>query len=181
MNRLLLLTLIIVTSTLGSTRLALADDIDQDHKTTTMPDKPDKDEDRFPKDNEKQDQKLAKEFNVSESLIDSLRKQKLGYGEIRHVLTIAEQMPGGINDANTKKIMDMRQGGAHKEGWGRIAQELGAKLNPKNKENEHAENHENKNAENHENAGEKNHDWSRGSAGMPHGMGDGMGHGHGRK
>ena len=134
MNRLLRLTLIIVAATLGTSSLSLAVDTD-DQKIVTIVDK---DADRFPKDNEKQDLKLAKEFNVKEIRIDSLRKQGLGYGEIRHVLTITKQMPGGINNANVKKVMGMRQGGEHKEGWGRIAQDLGVKLH--NENNEHLEN-----------------------------------------
>ena len=183
MNR-FLLTLIIVAAALGTSRLALAVDTDQDHKTTAPSDK---DEDMSSKDNEKQDQKLAKEFNVNENLIDNLRKQKLGYGEIRHVLTIANQMPGGINDENTKKIMDMRQGGEHKEGWGRIAQDLGVKLNTKNEENERVEIPKNKNAGTHENAHAEKHGVSNESAAgagmsqsqhMNSGMGGGMGHGH---
>ena len=151
---------------------ALADDRDQEYKITRLSDK---DESKFPKDNEKQDQKLAKEFNVNESLINDLRKQKLGYGEIRHVLTIANQMPGGINSANTKEIIEMRQGDENKEGWGHIAQKVGVKLNPQNEKNERVENHEN--AETHANEHTEKHGMSNESAGMSHRMDSGMGHG----
>lgn len=79
----------------------------------------------------KVEERLEKEFNVSDARVDSLRQQGLGYGEIRHVFSLAKQMPGGINDQNVKKIMDLRQGdGKHKEGWGKIARDLGLKLRP---------------------------------------------------
>ena len=169
----LLLTLIIVAAAMGTPRLVLALDADrdQDHQAITPSEK---DDGGSPKNNEKQEQKLAKEFNVDESLIRRLREQNLGYGEIRHVLTIAHQMPGGINAENTKKIMDMRQGGEHKEGWGRIAQDLDVKLNSKNEKNGNTEIHKSEHAE--------SHGMSNTSAGMSHSTGSsmkgGMGHGH---
>ena len=149
MNRLLLLTLIITAAAVGMPRLGLAADRD--------------------------DQKLAKEFNVKESRIDSLRRQKLGYGEIRHVLSIAEQMPGGIDNDNIKRIMDMRQGAEHKEGWGHIAQELGVKLH--NEGNEHAENHNHGQKETHGNKHLENSDMPGHSSSHELGAGGGgMGH-----
>jgi hypothetical protein len=77
--------------------------------------------------------KLKKQFKVSDDQINSLRGQKLGYGEMDHVFSLASQMPGGINDENVQKIMAMRQSGDHKTGWGKIAQDLNLKLNDKDK------------------------------------------------
>lgn len=75
--------------------------------------------------------RLEKEYGVTDARIDSLRQKKLGYGEIHTVFSLAKQMPGGINDQNIDKIMALRQGsGGHKEGWGKIAHELGLKLRP---------------------------------------------------
>ena len=74
-------------------------------------------------------QRLEKEFNVDDARINSLRDQKLGYGEIAIVLTMAEKLPGGITDATVNKIMSMRQG-PPVEGWGKIAMKLGFKLGP---------------------------------------------------
>lgn len=92
-------------------------------------------ENREPGRAKKVEERLKEEFNVSDSRIESLRKQKLGYGEIRRVLSFAEQMPGGINDENVDKIMTLRQGdGKHKEGWGNIARDLGLKKNEWKKE-----------------------------------------------
>lgn len=83
----------------------------------------------------KVEERLEKEFSVSDARIDSLRKQNLGYGEIRRVLSMAKQMPGGINDENINKIMELRQGdGKHKEGWGNVARDLGLKKNEGKKE-----------------------------------------------
>ncbi len=72
-------------------------------------------------------QRLEKTFNVNDTQINSLRSQKLGYGEITIVLAMAQKLPGGITDANIKTIMSMRQG-PPKEGWGEIAKKRGFKL-----------------------------------------------------
>lgn len=73
---------------------------------------------------------LKEKFNVNDARIDDLRNQKLGYGEISTVFSFAKQMPGGINDQNIQKIMNLRQAGENKEGWGKIAEKLGLKLQP---------------------------------------------------
>lgn len=72
---------------------------------------------------------LKKDFKVDDAVITGLRNQKLGYGEITIVLAMAQKMPGGITDANTSKIMSMRQG-PPVMGWGQIAKEMGFKLGP---------------------------------------------------
>jgi hypothetical protein len=74
---------------------------------------------------------IKKEFNVSDEQIKNLRDKKLGYGEMNNVFTLANQMPGGINEENIKKITDMRLSGDHKVGWGKIAQDLKVKLKDK--------------------------------------------------
>ncbi|HLD88197.1 MAG TPA: hypothetical protein VI955_02605 [Candidatus Omnitrophota bacterium] len=88
-------------------------------------------ESRDPAEAMRVEQRLEKRFNVTDARIDSLREQGLGYGEISTTLSLASRMPGGINDENVGKIMDLRQGeGGHKEGWGNIARDLGLKLHP---------------------------------------------------
>ncbi len=72
-------------------------------------------------------QRIEKEFNVDRSVIDGLRSKKLGYGEIAIVLSLADKLPGGITDANVDTIMSKRQG-PPKEGWGKIAKDLGLNL-----------------------------------------------------
>jgi hypothetical protein len=74
-------------------------------------------------------QRLEKEFSAADAQIQALRNRKLGYGEIAVVFSLAQKMPGGINDANTQKILTMRQG-PPTMGWGEIAKKLGAKLGP---------------------------------------------------
>jgi len=69
-------------------------------------------------------ERLETQFSVDDAHIQSLRDKKLGYGEIANVYALAKQMPGGITDANVQKIIDLRQNGAHKEGWGEIAKSL---------------------------------------------------------
>ncbi len=77
---------------------------------------------------QKVEARLENKFNVSDARIDSLRKQGLGFGEIGITLSLAKQMPGGINNQNINKIMALRQGGEHKEGWGKIAHDLNLKM-----------------------------------------------------
>ena len=74
--------------------------------------------------------RIEDRFGVTDAQIDNLRKQNLGYGEISTVFSLSKQIPGGINDQNIQKIMDMRQEGGHKVGWGKIAQKLDLKLGP---------------------------------------------------
>jgi len=74
-------------------------------------------------------QKIEKQFSVSADQVKALRDQKLGYGEISVVYSLASKMDGGITDANVQKIMTMRQG-PPTMGWGKIAKELGYKLGP---------------------------------------------------
>ena len=73
--------------------------------------------------------KIEKEFDVDESVITSLRSQKLGYGEISIALSLAERLPGGITAENIDKIISMRQG-PPVEGWGNIARDLELSLKP---------------------------------------------------
>jgi adenine-specific DNA glycosylase len=72
-------------------------------------------------------ERLAKEFNVPESEIQALRSKGLGYGEAGIVLSLASKLPGGITDANIKKILALRNT-QPRTGWGKIARELGFKL-----------------------------------------------------
>ena len=74
-------------------------------------------------------EKLKTGFGVDEARIQGLRDQKLGYGGVSIVLSLAQSMPGGITDENVQKIMALRQG-PPVMGWGKIAQELGFKLGP---------------------------------------------------
>ncbi len=74
--------------------------------------------------------RLEKEFGVTDSQIQDLRNQKMGFGEISIVFSLASKMPGGITDANIQQIMQWRQG-PPKMGWGEIANnKIGTKLGP---------------------------------------------------
>jgi hypothetical protein len=74
-------------------------------------------------------QRLEKEFNVTDTQIQVLRDQKLGYGEIAIVFSLAQKMDGGITDANIQSVMTLREG-TPTMGWGEIAKKLGTKLGP---------------------------------------------------
>ena len=74
-------------------------------------------------------QRLVKEFNVTDTQIQALRDQKLGYGEIAIVFSLAQKMDGGVTDANIQSIMTLREG-PPTMGWGEIAKKQGTKLGP---------------------------------------------------
>jgi len=71
-------------------------------------------------------QRLAEQFNVEPETISELRDQNLGFGEIDHALTLANQLPGGATQENIDQIMTMRQ--EQGMGWGQIAHELDTTL-----------------------------------------------------
>ncbi|MCC6502437.1 MAG: hypothetical protein IT362_04785 [Deltaproteobacteria bacterium] len=73
--------------------------------------------------------KIVGEFGVDEALIQDLRAQKLGYGEITLALSLAERLPGGITDENLDKVLDLRQG-PPVQGWGNVARSLDLSLKP---------------------------------------------------
>ncbi len=73
--------------------------------------------------------RLEKEFKVTEAQIQTLRDEKLGYGEIAIVFSLAEKLPGGITEANISEIMTLRQG-PPTMGWGEVAKKLDLKLGP---------------------------------------------------
>jgi hypothetical protein len=74
--------------------------------------------------------RIEKEFGVTDTQIQDLRNQKMGYGEISIVFSLASKMAGGITDSNIQQIMQWRQG-PPKMGWGEIANnKLGTKLGP---------------------------------------------------
>ncbi len=74
-------------------------------------------------------QRLEKEFSVSDAQIQALRDQKLGYGEIAIVFSLAGKLPGGITDANISQVMTLREG-PPTVGWGEVAKKLDLKLGP---------------------------------------------------
>jgi hypothetical protein len=74
---------------------------------------------------------LKEEFKVSDARLYSLREKNLSYAEITTVLSLAEQMPGGINDKNITKVLTLRNGGnggGYTIGWGSVAKALQVKM-----------------------------------------------------
>lgn len=72
-------------------------------------------------------ERLRNRFNVTEERLTQMREQKMGYGEIKNALSLAEQMPGGASDENVQKVLDLRSGET-KRGWGQVAKELNVNL-----------------------------------------------------
>jgi hypothetical protein len=73
--------------------------------------------------------RLEKEFSVTDTQIQGLRNQKMGYGEVAIVFSLASKMPGGITAANINQIVTLRQG-SPRMGWGEVSHKLGIKLGP---------------------------------------------------
>jgi hypothetical protein len=71
---------------------------------------------------QKQIDKLAAEFSVTKEQVTALRTQGLGWGEIRHALTLSSKTGKPVED-----ILKMRKDGI---GWGEIANKEGVKLGP---------------------------------------------------
>jgi len=74
-------------------------------------------------------ERIKTEFKVDDARVQGLRDQKLGYGGISIALGLAQELPGGITDANMEKVMALRQG-PPVTGWGNVAKQLGLKLGP---------------------------------------------------
>lgn len=72
-------------------------------------------------------QKLAEQHQVDEQKIKDLRSQNMGYGEVGIALSLAGQLPGGVNDENIQKVSDLRSADPSK-GWGDVANELNVNL-----------------------------------------------------
>lgn len=131
-------------------------------------------------------QRLEKEFTVTDMQVQSLRSQKLGYGEIAIVFSLAQKMPGGISDANIQTIMTLRQGTPAK-GWGEISRKLGTKLGPTvsqvgkvNKDTEHEMKHAAKGEKGGSEMHQEGHEGQHGEMMEHEGMGNGQGTSHGK-
>jgi hypothetical protein len=74
-------------------------------------------------------EKLKKEFNVTDAQITALRDQKMGYGEMAIVFSLAKQLggAGGITQQNIDAIM-VKRSGPPVMGWGQIAKSYNLKL-----------------------------------------------------
>ncbi len=128
-------------------------------------------------------QRLETEFGVTDTQIQALRDQKLGYGEIAIVFSLAQKMDGGITDANIQSIMTLREG-PPTMGWGEIAKKQGTKLGPTisqvksvNKDTER----EMKGGKGQMERSQERHDERRGDmSGHGGGLGSGQGTSHGK-
>ncbi|MBI4061495.1 MAG: hypothetical protein HY403_08705 [Elusimicrobia bacterium] len=71
---------------------------------------------------QKQIDKYAAEFGVTKEEVSGLRDKGLGWGEVRHALSLASKTGKPVGD-----ILEMRRSGM---GWGAIAEKEGVKLGP---------------------------------------------------
>lgn len=71
-------------------------------------------------------QRLADTYHVDAEVITDLREQQMGFGEINHALTLANQLPGGATQANIDQVMQLRK--EEGMGWGQIAHEMDTTL-----------------------------------------------------
>ncbi len=66
-------------------------------------------------------------FGVTESQIAPLLNDKLGYGEIVIIFTLAQTLPDGITSTTIDQVLKLRQG-PPVQGWGQIARSMGLNL-----------------------------------------------------
>ena len=99
---------------------------DEPPTNNEAPTSPDDQEASTPEGTARVTDRLAEKFHVETKVISDLREKNLGYGEIDHALTLANQLPGGATQENIDQIMTLRQ--EKDMGWGQIAQELDTKL-----------------------------------------------------
>ena len=97
-----------------------------DKTTEEAPTSPDDKEASTPEGTARVTERLAGKFHVETKVISDLRDQHLGFGEIDHALTLANQLPGGATQENIDQIMAMRQ--ENGMGWGQIGHELDTTL-----------------------------------------------------
>lgn len=71
--------------------------------------------------------RLKEKFGASLAQMDALRRQQLGYGEIAIIISMADQLPGGVDDENIQRIVELRRN-EERRSWGNITQELGVRL-----------------------------------------------------
>jgi len=71
---------------------------------------------------QKQADKLAAEFGVTAEEVSALREKGMGWGEVRHALSLSQKTGKPVGD-----IVKMRESGL---GWGEIAKKEGVKLGP---------------------------------------------------
>lgn len=76
---------------------------------------------------------LAKQFGVEQKVVDGLRDEKKGWGEITIALATAQELnqrDPKTYPTMTESLAKVRQMRADGMGWGKIARELGFKLGP---------------------------------------------------
>lgn len=69
--------------------------------------------------------KLSDNYNLTLGKIDGLLGKNMQYGDLAAILAFANNMRGGVSDANINKLVDLRQS---KAGWDKMAKDLNVDL-----------------------------------------------------
>ncbi len=72
-------------------------------------------------------QSLESRFRPEPGQIAELRKQRLGYGDISVVLTLASRLRGGISSDNIERIVSLWKS-PRAGNWGKVARSLGVRV-----------------------------------------------------
>ncbi len=72
-------------------------------------------------------QSIQSRFRAEPGQIADLRKQRLGYGDISVVLSLASRLRGGISRANIERIVSMWKS-PRAGNWGKVARSLGVRV-----------------------------------------------------
>ncbi|MBL8013199.1 MAG: hypothetical protein JNN05_05070 [Candidatus Omnitrophica bacterium] len=71
---------------------------------------------------------LKGSFKIDDHIIDVVRDQEVEYGEMFTVFAMAERMPGGVNEDNVTKVIDIQKGRLTQKSWQEVAGVVGVEM-----------------------------------------------------
>jgi hypothetical protein len=71
---------------------------------------------------------IAKQFSVSDKVVNDLRAKKMGYGEVSIALALSQQLMRRERALTQQQALDKVQASRKTGGWGGVARDLGLKL-----------------------------------------------------
>ncbi len=67
-------------------------------------------------------------YLIDDHIIDVVRDQEVEYGEMFTVFAMAERMPGGVNEDNVTKVIDIQKGRLTQKSWQEVAGVVGVEM-----------------------------------------------------
>lgn len=72
---------------------------------------------------------LKESFHIDDHMIQIVRDQETDYGDMFTVFAMAERMPGGINEDNVTKVIDIHKGRLSQKSWHDVGAVVGVEMN----------------------------------------------------